>query len=220
MENKDWKNLILSIGKLNIRKLTPIEVAVLIQDAIDEGFSRNEIAERCMLKGSTMLSKFLNLLKLSEDYWHLIDWSTDSLISFTSAQAVAQHERVIQTQLLESIIKHHFNKDEVYAIGQRVKRSGLSIEECISEARNKRHGPQVLCYVFLGSFNKQTQELIGRLTQYERDNIVLSYFNTKYRSIGNETGLYWMDPDLKIKWPTKKPILSKKDNMGISFSNY
>ena len=53
----------------------------------------------------------------------------------------------------------------------------------------------------------------------EKENIVY-YFNTKYRSIGNETGLYWMDPDLKIKWPTKKPILSLKDKHNLSFKEF
>ena len=27
----------------------------------------------------------------------------------------------------------------------------------------------------------------------------------------NEIGVMWNDPSLKIKWPTKKPIISKKD---------
>ena len=180
MENKDWKNLILSVGKLNIRKLTPVEVALLIQKAIDEGMTRKEIAERCMLADSTMLGKFLNLLKLEKEYWHLIDWSSDSIISLTSAQKVAQHDRIIQNQMLESIMKYEFNKVEVDSLGQRIKRSGLSVEECIKEARNKRHGPQVLCYVILGTFNKQTQDVLSKLTQYQRDEVIHDYFNDNY----------------------------------------
>jgi hypothetical protein len=180
MENKEWKNLILSVGKLNIRKLTPVEVALLIQKAIDEGMTRKEIAERCMLADSTMLGKFLNLLKLDSQYWHLIDWSSDSIIALTSAQKVAQHDRIIQNQILESIMKYEFNKLEVDSLGQRIKRSGLSIEECINEARNKRYGPPVLCYVVLGTFSKQTQDVLSKLTQYEKDQVVDNYFKQNY----------------------------------------
>ena len=36
----------------------------------------------------------------------------------------------------------------------------------------------------------------------------------------NEVGILWNDKDLKIKWPLKKPIVSKKDKKNITFSNY
>ena len=46
------------------------------------------------------------------------------------------------------------------------------------------------------------------------------YKCTNYRDQKSEITLKWNDKDLNIKWPIKNPILSKKDNMGISFSNY
>ena len=49
---------------------------------------------------------------------------------------------------------------------------------------------------------------------------VVYYKCTNYRDQKSEVTLKWDDKDLKIKWPTKKPILSKKDASGISFSNY
>ncbi len=51
----------------------------------------------------------------------------------------------------------------------------------------------------------------------EKENIVL-YGCTNYRDIKSETTVKWNDADLKIKWPIKKPILSKKDKKGIKFS--
>ena len=30
----------------------------------------------------------------------------------------------------------------------------------------------------------------------------------------------WNDKDLKIKWPTKKPVLSKKDKRNVSLREY
>tara|TARA_B110000971_G_scaffold174914_1_gene180025 strand:+ start:940 stop:1452 length:513 start_codon:yes stop_codon:yes gene_type:complete len=46
------------------------------------------------------------------------------------------------------------------------------------------------------------------------------YKCTNYRDQKTEVTLKWNDKDLKIKWPTKKPILSKKDRLGIAFSEY
>jgi len=42
------------------------------------------------------------------------------------------------------------------------------------------------------------------------ENLVF-YGCTNYRSKNNEIGILWKDKKLKIRWPTKKPILSKKD---------
>ena len=53
----------------------------------------------------------------------------------------------------------------------------------------------------------------------DKENIVL-YSCTKYRSEKTETVLKWNDNDLKIKWPIKNPILSKKDSKGVSFKKF
>ena len=42
------------------------------------------------------------------------------------------------------------------------------------------------------------------------ENLVF-YGCTNYRSKNNEVGILWKDSELKIKWPVKKPIVSKKD---------
>ena len=46
------------------------------------------------------------------------------------------------------------------------------------------------------------------------------YKCTNYRDQKSEITLKWNDKDKKIKWPIKNPILSKKDRLGIMFSNY
>ena len=51
-------------------------------------------------------------------------------------------------------------------------------------------------------------------------------FSTKFvvlflaRKKNYEIGLMWDDKNLKIKWPIKKPILSKKDSQNISFNEF
>ena len=46
------------------------------------------------------------------------------------------------------------------------------------------------------------------------------YKCTNYRHQKSEITLKWNDKDLKIKLPTKKPILSNKDKNGMSFAEY
>ena len=46
------------------------------------------------------------------------------------------------------------------------------------------------------------------------------YKCTNKRDQKSEITLKWDDKDLKIKWPTNKPVLSKKDSLGITFSEY
>ena len=53
----------------------------------------------------------------------------------------------------------------------------------------------------------------------KKENIIY-YFCTNYRSATHEKGICWDDKDLKIKWPIKKPIISKKDKKNISFKDY
>ena len=53
----------------------------------------------------------------------------------------------------------------------------------------------------------------------EKENIV-HYYNTNFRSSKHEIGIVWNDPSLKIKWPIKKPILSKKDKKNLTFKQF
>jgi dTDP-4-dehydrorhamnose 3,5-epimerase len=53
----------------------------------------------------------------------------------------------------------------------------------------------------------------------EKENII-HYLCTNYRSAKHEIGLRWNDKDLKIQWPVKKPIISKKDKNNLEFTEY
>ena len=46
------------------------------------------------------------------------------------------------------------------------------------------------------------------------------YSCTKYREKKYEIGIKYNDKDLNIKWPIKKPIISKKDNHNLSFKEF
>jgi dTDP-4-dehydrorhamnose 3,5-epimerase len=53
----------------------------------------------------------------------------------------------------------------------------------------------------------------------DQENIIF-YGNSNYRSAKNEVSLAWNDKNIKIKWPTKKIIQSKKDKFSLSFKDF
>tara|TARA_B100001057_G_C22508047_1_gene816748 strand:+ start:140 stop:679 length:540 start_codon:yes stop_codon:yes gene_type:complete len=52
------------------------------------------------------------------------------------------------------------------------------------------------------------------------NNTIVHYKCTNYRNAKSETGIIWNDPKLNIKWPIKKPIISKKDKQNLTFDEY
>ena len=51
-------------------------------------------------------------------------------------------------------------------------------------------------------------------------NCTVNYKCSNYRDVNSEKTLAWNDENLKIKWPVKKPILSKKDKIGLSLKEF
>ena len=52
-----------------------------------------------------------------------------------------------------------------------------------------------------------------------KENYVI-YSCTNYRDAKSEIAINYKDKDLKIKWPIKKPIVSKKDQQAISIKEF
>ncbi len=53
----------------------------------------------------------------------------------------------------------------------------------------------------------------------KKENIIY-YTCTNYRSAKHEVGILWNDKDLKIKWPIKNPVISKKDKKNMKFTDF
>ena len=49
------------------------------------------------------------------------------------------------------------------------------------------------------------------------NNTILNYMLTNYYKPRFEDGIIWNDKEIKIKWPIKNPILSKKDKKLNTF---
>ena len=52
------------------------------------------------------------------------------------------------------------------------------------------------------------------------NDVIFHYKCSNYRNQKSEVGILWNDKDLKIKWPTKKPIISDKDQKNLSFRDF
>ena len=53
----------------------------------------------------------------------------------------------------------------------------------------------------------------------KNENYIIYSFS-KYRNSKSEIGISYNDKEINIKWPTKKPIVSKKDRNNFSFSYF
>ena len=53
----------------------------------------------------------------------------------------------------------------------------------------------------------------------EKENYII-YSCTQYRNANSEIGIKYNDKNLKINWPIKKPIISKKDKFNYSFLEF
>ena len=53
----------------------------------------------------------------------------------------------------------------------------------------------------------------------DKENYII-YSCTKYRDAASERSIKYNDKNLKIKWPTKRPIVSKKDKNAMSFVEF
>ena len=51
-------------------------------------------------------------------------------------------------------------------------------------------------------------------------NCLIHYKMTNYRDEKLERGISWYDDQINIKWPIKKPLVSKRDNNNISFEKF
>ena len=95
--------------------------------------------------------------------------------------------------------------DVVVDLRKNSKTFGMHISTIISEKNSKSiFIPPGFAHGFCG---------------LEKENYMV-YNCTNYRDKDTEIGIKFNDRDLKIKWPIKKPVLSKKDKYNITFKEF
>lgn len=156
------------------RKLSPLEVAQLLQSAMDNGATRKECAERLQI-GTSQVSAFLSLLNVSPEIQHLADWSnlSPSTIPFSSlAQLASLAQPSDQVRAAEAILAHRLSWKEVVQLVQVKNRSSQPIEDCIKAVLRLR--PEIETrHIFVGSIIfEQLKGELSRLPQSERDQLL------------------------------------------------
>ena len=113
-------------------------------------------------------------------------------------------QRKIKQELFISVIKGQIF-DVLLDLRKNSKTYGKSIKNILSEKNaTSLYVPTGFAHGFCGM---------------SKENIVL-YGITNYISKKHEVGILWNDKKLKIKWPTKKPKISKKDKKNITFQKF
>ena len=94
-------------------------------------------------------------------------------------------------------------KGEIFDVAVDLRKNSPTYKKVFTERLSEKNSKSI--YIPAGFAH-------GFLT-LGKENIVC-YSCTEYRSIGNEYGLAYNDPSLKIKWPINKIIITKKDKFA------
>jgi hypothetical protein len=153
LSESEYSDLVLSVGTHHkTRVLKPTEVARRIRKTLDSGVKSGEqivsytpesLAKVLGLKGPTMLSKFLGLLTLPEEFRGLVEWGSGkgdlSHLTFTTASMLNGLSEADQRQFLSELFKHDLTKAEMQSAVQAFKRNrSVSIEEAVQIALSTR----------------------------------------------------------------------------------
>ncbi len=187
---EEARDLIMSVGTHHgIRRLSPIEVAGLFEKAITAGASLRTCACAVGFKGTTMVSKFLRLLRLRSDLHHLIGWGqSGASISFTAASEIARLNEDEQEEAFAAAISNQMTKMEVLHMIQLRLRSHRGVSICATDIVRMR--PRVTkVHVFLGAVTDAgTRRGLATLKQGERDAILASVLAEIYGSLPKVSG--------------------------------
>lgn len=182
------KKLLLSVGSHRVvRSLTPVEVAEAVQASLDAGSTLQEIAEFLHLEGTSVLTKFVRLLRLPPDVRHLVDWGkSESTIGFTAASEVARLDDPDgQMQLCRAGLQHQLGSAEMKQILQLHRRSGQSIEDCVAEILRLR--PRIeRINVFIGAVTSpEVRQRLAAISQSDRDTAMRTALKNAFPGLGN-----------------------------------
>jgi hypothetical protein len=180
------KELILSVGTHRSgRRLSPVEVARLFDRMKSSGASFQDCADLVQFEGTTMISRFLQLLKLDSDLQHLVDWGqSGSTVAFTAGVELSKLDRNEQRAAVRAILETGLKSQEVKQLVQLRRRSQKPLDTCVEEIVRLR--PHVeRRHVIVGLItDPQTVEALGALPQGERDEKLQQALQTTFKLRG------------------------------------
>ena len=165
------QDITLSVGThRGVRRLSPLEVAGIIEKAVDAGTSRKECASALGI-GPTQVGTFLKLLSLGSEIQHLADWrgTKNASVPFSTLAELARLPVNDQKKATEAVLRHDLRWKEVIQLTQIRDRSGLSIEECIESILKLR--PQIETrHLFVGAITAAPlRDRLHSISQSDRD---------------------------------------------------
>lgn len=175
LSEREFRELLLSVGthKGN-RPLTPVEVGERFSKAITAGASTHECATAMMLKGDTMVKRFLSLTKLPPDLKHLIDWreSGVGVVGFSGAVELLRCPADTQAELGLAIIEHGLTKKEVQSVRQLFERSGDGLSLCVGRVVGRRPVVRHMEVVLGAVVAPDLRASLLNRSQYERNRLL------------------------------------------------
>lgn len=191
---ENLRDLVLSVGiHKRERPLLPIEVAELLEKAINSGTAIQELSKEILLD-STMITRFRRLLNLAPEIQHLVCWGGESGITFSTASEIARLGTSEEHKFLaKAILEHRLSKKEALQVVEDRKKIGKPINECVDEILEMR--PRVIRrYLFIGAVkSSEVQKRLSEMTQQQRNVL----FNKVVRS--NHPDLPYFEGMLGVK---------------------
>ena len=166
----EHRDLILSVGThRRNRRLSPLEVAELIQKAIEHGTSRVTLSSEIGV-GTSQIGTFLKLLALAPEVRHLAGWGSASpaSIPFSSLAELRRLSVSEQVQAVKAILSEQLAWKEVVEVVQIANRSGKDVTKCVVDVVRRRPQSEKR-HVFMGKIDQRTKCCLGELNQRERD---------------------------------------------------
>ncbi len=174
LSDDERRLLLLSVGTHKGRRpLSPVEVALLFQKAVEAGSTLADCADAARLEGTTWVSRFLRLIKLPSTVTHLVDWGGGSgTVGLYNASEIARLDNAAdEEKVIESVLANKLKVAEVRQVVQLRQRSHRPVEICLDEVLKMR--PRIeKRHVYIGAVtNPSLKQKLGRMTQQERDEL-------------------------------------------------
>ena len=167
------RDLILSVGThRGTRRLSPLEVAELLQKAVAHGSSKKDCSAALGV-GTSQIATFLKLLALTSKVRHLAGWGSASLASvpFSSLAEIGRLSPADQVGAAEAILEDKLTWKEVIEVVQIADRASKSVTESVADVVRRR--PRIeKRHVFMGRVESHTERGLRELNQGERDDLL------------------------------------------------
>ena len=178
---QERQGLLLSVGThRGRRRLSPVEVARLFEKILAAGGSLSDCASAGRFEGTTMVTRFLRLLKLPESIRHLVDWgNAPGTLGFSVAYELARlDDEVDEEKVVQSVLKCRLTGTEARQVVQLRNRSKRTVEECLNEVVGMR--PHVEHrYVYIGAVTDAAlRTSLKLMTQGQRDALLVGAVNS------------------------------------------